>query len=116
MKRIFYPVIGLLIMILALGARADENNLRRVAEYHISAQDLVTFSRSGAKLKLCPDCEPGFYNFSSDFQLFEQEKVINIKRATELYIKKSYAEIFVAIDRQANTARYFRFGGHSDDR
>ena len=96
--------------------KGETENLRRVAEYHIAATDLVTFSRSGATVRICSECEPKFYTFASDFQMFEMEETIDVKRATELFVRKTYEQIYVAIDRKNDTARYFRFGGHSDDR
>lgn len=112
-------VLGLVSIFLVLTSSVSHSetaNLRRVAEYHISATDLVTFSRSGATVRVCSECEPKFYTFASDFQMFEMEETIDVKRATELFVRKTYEQIYIAIDRKNDTARYFRFGGHSDDR
>ena len=116
MKRILYVTFMCSILINSSAALSEPDNLRRVAEYHISATDLVTFSRSGATLRICSECEPKFFTFASDFQMFEMEETIDVKRATELFVRKTYEQIYVAIDRKNDTARYFRFGGHSDDR
>jgi len=96
-------------------ALEDQANLRRVAEYHVPASDLLTFSRDGAQVILCETCVPESISIANNIEFYEFEQSINLKRATELYIRKPYQLVFIGIDRTTSTAVYFRFGGHSDD-
>ncbi len=115
MKLISILILACFSYISWAGNNLDQDNLRRVAEYHISSANILTFSAGGASIKLCTTCEINNINIKPDTELFEQEKPINLKRATEIYIKKSYKVTHIGIDRKTLTALYFRFGGHPDD-
>lgn len=99
----------------ALPASAEQANLRRFAEYHISSQNLLTFSREGASVKLCVTCSPTYLTSNGNTRWYLFNHDISLQQATAHYVSKEYAVIFVGTDRQNNTLEYVRFGGHPSD-
>ena len=111
---------SILLMILAglqaaTPVLAESSRLGRFAEYHVGPYDLVTFSREAALVRLCEGCTPRRLSIDNDTALFEQERPIVLKRATELYLSKPYRQVFIGLDRQLDRIDYIRFGGHSDE-
>lgn len=111
MKR-YALMFGFFISLTCL-ASSESPNIGRFAEYHIKPNDMLTFSNSGAKVRLCDDCPVATLTLAADIALYEQESIIDIKRATELYLSPAYNVIFIGVDRQEKQITDIRFGGFS---
>lgn len=99
----------------ALPLQADQANLRRFAEYHISSQDLITFSSAGASIRLCTTCSATQLQADGDTHWYLFNDEISLQQATTYYVSKEYDVIFVGLDRQEGILKYLRFGGHPSD-
>ncbi|MCY0965483.1 hypothetical protein [Parathalassolituus penaei] len=110
------PLCQLLIAIFvssACYAEPESPTLGRFTEYHIRSTDMIAFSSNGADVRLCSDCNTTALHMSSGYELFDQDTAIDLKTATELYLRRTYPVIFLGIDRQLKAITYIRFGGHS---
>ena len=85
------------------------------AEYHISADRLESFSSSQISIRICDRCDTTSYTMTGATQLQEYRLPIDLKRATELYLRKSPTIIFIGINRSEGTVDYVNFGGHPTD-
>lgn len=103
------------LLFIALPSHSESSRLGRFAEYHVGPYDLITFSREAAVVRLCEGCEPRRLTLNTETRLLEREQTISLKRATELYLSRPYARVFVGLDRQTDRIDYLRFGGHSDE-
>ena len=84
-------------------------------EYHLDTPDLQTFSAQGITARLCNTCEPVFIPAYTTLTLQEYGAPIDLKRASELYLRKSAAVIFIGVTRDSRKLAYVNFGGHASD-
>jgi len=109
----FKAIIALTVL-LATSAFAG-NGLNAHYEAQIEPQLLATFSSTAVKLKECSECDQVSYQMRADTELFEKEQPIDLKRATELYLRRNSEIIFVGISQTDKTIDYINFGGYASD-
>lgn len=81
-------------------------------EYQIPASDLLTFSGSQIKARLCSGCDATAITVKPDSGFYEKNNSIDLSRATELYVSPQYrfVSLHVRTERGANTLLFVRFG------
>ncbi|WP_221800170.1 hypothetical protein [Oceanobacter mangrovi] len=107
-----FRITSALILFSAIHAHAQTN---QHVEYHITPDQLITFSREGITAYLCGECSKQSFSITSDTELMEKQQTIDLSRASELYLRKNSSVIFVGIDQQNSTVDYINFGGHPTD-
>lgn len=104
---------GLLLAWMLISHVCLADNLMNSVEYQVSATDLKTFSGTALSVALCDDCKAQSFSLTSTTELQEYQQTIDLQRASELYLRKTPAIIFIGVDRAANTINYVNFGGHA---
>lgn len=105
----------LIPLLLSLTATTNADALMDNVEYHVTASDLKTFSRAAINVVLCEGCLSRSFELENFTLLQEKQQTIDLQRATELYLRRTYREIFIGIERSSGSVNYINFGGYASD-
>gem|GEM_PF-4331266 len=81
-----------------------------IVKYPINISALKSVSSGQVSAVLCTGCEATLLKVNSASEFYEQNTSIELKRAVELFVKKTYPTVSLFIDTRNNTLTLIRFG------
>ncbi len=88
------------------------DNLISYIQMPISTQNFLAFSSQGLSIKECKSCPTIKLRPQAKVAFYEQNTPIDLKEATDLFLKETYDHVSVYYDRTSNTYDKVVFGGH----
>lgn len=113
MKNLFFVAVLGLIPIISSSVQAQ--NLLKYVELQIHKNDLIAFSSQAIRVRACAQCSEFVINTSPHTTYWQQNTEIELKQATELFVKRKYDSISIFYDQKTMTFDQFVFGGFIED-
>lgn len=103
----------ILLLTLTIGSSHTwADSLLSYIEMPVASDNLLAFSSQGIQFKSCNTCDTIKLQPAPQVAYYKQNQPIDIKQATQLYLKNSFDSVSIFYNRKTNTYDKVVFGGH----